>query len=407
MLLEQIIQDAKKSLLYMERYVNDGSPSGFTQLNQTSYNTAPLSNIEYFYLDMVVCDRDKIETVGELPTFFNNLNKNAIFIHPDMSPSLREKGLTVKKSNLRVCPTSSSRTVKLLDYPGYFKLNYNGLIGRIDRSLTDKHAYASVELTRFLDKAFTKETYSKISFLHETAALIYRYPEKNINIGLVYREEKAKGPNADEIKYIIPFFSLFSQDKLTDEKTDYLFIQLIQKSNMSPFNFTIQLIYCIIDNYFKLLLNEGLQPEWHAQNLLLGLDSNLSFCSIIMRDLESIDIDQTLQHSIGIQKVMKSYPYKHLNSSHYNYQIKHSFMYDFKIGEYIFSPLINCVCDYYNLNPKDFENCIKDYAKKYIKRLPSGFFPKNRVWYSFEKVLIDRTIPERPYLKNENAKYRG
>lgn len=405
MLLNQIVSEPQKALIYLERYVNDGSPSGFTQINQTSYETSPVSDRDFFYLDLL-CVEDLVETIGVLPDFFEKFEHQGIFIHPDMNRIYKKKNYNTKKSSIRVCPMSSSRTVKFLDFPGYVKLNYNGIIGRIDRSLTDKHVYSSLEMTDFLKKALRKGIYHNLSFFPESGAKLYKSEEDGINIGMVYREEKAFGDKVNEIKYILPMFSLFAHDRKKSD--DFLLIQLIRESGKNPEEYFLNdLIFNIIDNYFKLLLNEGIQPEWHAQNLLLGIDSHHSIVSLIMRDLESIDIDQTLQESIGNCTNFKSYPYKYLNSSQYNYQIKHSFMYDFKIGEYVFTPIIKCVTEYFNLAQDKIEKKIKEYSKQYIEKLPKDFFPENNSWYSFDRVVIDRSISKRPYIKNEKVKYRG
>lgn len=405
MLLNQIVNEPQKALFYLERYVNDGSPSGFTQINQTSYETSPMSDRDFFCLDLL-CAKDLVETIGILPDFFEKFGHEVIFIHPDMNGVYNKKNYNTKKSSIRVCPMSSSRTVKFLDFPGYIKLNYNGIIGRIDRSLTDKHVYSSIEMTDFLKRALRKGIYHNLSFFPESGAKLYKNEKDGINIGMVYREEKAFGDKVNEIKYILPMFSLFAHDKKKSD--DFLLVQLIRESGKNPEEYFLNdLIFNIIDNYFKLLLNEGIQPEWHAQNLLLGINSHHSIVSLIMRDLESIDIDQTLQEFIGNCTNFKSYPYKYLNSSQYNYQIKHSFMYDFKIGEYVFNPIIKCVTEYFKLKQDVIEKKIKEYSKQYIEKLPKDFFPENNNWYSFDRVEIDRSISRRPYIKNEKAKYRG
>lgn len=405
MLLNQIVNEPQKALIYLERFVNNGSPSGFTKINQTSYETSPLSDREFFYLDLLCID-DLVETIGILPDFFEEFGHEVIFIHPDMSKMYKKKNYNTKKSSIRVCPMSSFRTVKFLDFPGYAKLNYNGIIGRIDRSLTDKHVYSSLEMTDFLKGALRKGIYHNLSFFPESGAKLYKSEKDDINIGMVYREEKAFGDKVNEIKYILPMFSLFAHDR--NRPDDFLLIQLIRESGKNPEEYFLDdLIFNIIDNYFKLLLNEGIQPEWHAQNLLLGIDSHHSIVSLIMRDLESIDIDQTLQESIGNCTNFKSYPYKYLNSSQYNYQIKHSFMYDFKIGEYVFDPIIKCATECFKLNKNIIEKKIKEYSKQYIEKLPKDFFPENNNWYSFDRVVIDRSISRRPYIQNEKAKYRG
>lgn len=404
MKLKQIMAEPMKTLLYMERYVNDGSPSGFTWINQTSCATSPLSEQEFFFLD-ILYGEDGVETIGEFPFFLNKFGKKMIFIHPDMSEQYYKKGIRIEKSTLKVVPTASSRTVKLLDFPGYIKLNYNGIIGRIDRKLTDVHAKASVEITAYLKEALRKPIYSRLAFFPESGAVIYRDEKKAVNMGVVYREDVPYGQNNKGIKCMIPMFSVFSCDRYTSDEC--ILVQLIKKSQREPQEYVLnELIFVIIDNYFKLLLNEGIQPEWHSQNLLLGVGEDYSVVSLIMRDLESIDIDENLQKKVGIKKKFESYPYKYLNSSQYNYQIKHSFMYDFKIGEYVFKPIIECVCRYFGLNKEIFEKIIKEYSRQYIEQLPEDFFPLDHNWYSFEHVLVDRTVEHRPYVKNEGVKYR-
>lgn len=403
MLIKQIIDNPKKSLIYMERYVNDGSPSGFTWINQTSYETSPVNNSEFFFLDSLYTE--ELEVVGELPSFFTLFGKDIILIHPDMSYNLMKSGIDVKQSSLKVCPTSSSRTVKLLDFPGYVKLNYNGIIGRIDRSLTDKHVYASIEMTECLHNVVKNDIFSKLSFFPESGALIYKDEKRDINMGMVYREENPVGKNVNNINFMIPLFSLFSFDKTNEDEV--LIVQLIKKSCIDPEKYILDnLIFIIIDNYFNLLLEEGIQPEWHAQNLLLGIDEKFLINSLIMRDLESIDIDKDMRELIGKKKIFNCYPYKYLSKEQYNYKIKHSFMYDFKIGEYVLNPIIKCVSRYFNLNELKITRKVKEYSQQYIEKLPSDFFPPNGDWYSFKNVVIDRSVPYRPYVKNCLAKFR-
>ncbi len=403
MKVEQLIINPSDSLIYMERYVNDGSPSGFTWKNQSSVYTSPRSDFPYFFLDEVKFDH--VIDIGAYPKTVP-FHKNIIYLHPDMSTKYDKiTGYMPNKSNLMVSATSSSRTVKLLNYPGYIKLNYNGIIGRIDRSLNDTHAYMSVEMTDYLCNKLFSSIYKSLCFFAEPFSRFIR--DGNFNFGMVYRDERPIGLLANKIKIIIPMFSLFSKD-IKQLNDDYLLIQLIEFAKSDPIEYILRnIIFPIIDNYFSLILYEGLQPEWHAQNLLLGLDENLSVVSIIMRDLESIDIDQTIRENLGDKLSFSFFPYKHINSNQYNYSIKHSFMYDHKIGEYLFDPIIRCISKYYNINKTSIEKEIKTYSQKYTCRLPIGFFPDKKSWYSFENVLIDRNAPVRPYKINYGIKYRG
>lgn len=379
MMIEEIIKNPEESLLYMERSVNDGSPSGFTLMNQTSPETTPLGETESFLLDVLDGTDVKLKEFGEIPPFLKDSGECLrVYIHPDMYGIYRRKGLKIRKSSIMCIPTSSARTVKLEHLPGYLKLNYNGIIGRIDRSLTDRHAALSVELTDYLKKALSKGKYPTLSFFPEPGAVIYKDEEREINFGMVYRDDNIYGKNASKVRILIPVFSLFSKDRNRPED-DCLIIQLINYSGCKPDVYILEnVIFPMIENYFKLILNEGIQPEWHAQNLLLGMTEDMSVVSLVMRDLESVDIDQTIQESRGIYRKFSNYPYKYLNVSQYNYQIKHSFMYDFKMGEYVFTPLIYFVCNYYGISIKKVEEKIRDYAVQYLKYLPDDFPPPRR-----------------------------
>ena len=45
-----IFDNRMEMYVYMERYVNEGSPSGFTTVHTTSYETNPFTGKESFYL---------------------------------------------------------------------------------------------------------------------------------------------------------------------------------------------------------------------------------------------------------------------------------------------------------------------------------------------------------------------
>lgn len=96
MLLNQIVNEPQKALLNLERYVNDGSPSGFTHINQTSYETSPTSDRDFFFLDLL-CVEDLVETIGILPKFFEEFGQGIIFIHPDMNGMYKDKNFYTKK----------------------------------------------------------------------------------------------------------------------------------------------------------------------------------------------------------------------------------------------------------------------------------------------------------------------
>lgn len=80
-------------------------------------------------------------------------------------------------------------------------------------------------------------------------------------------------------------------------------------------------------------------------------------------------------------------------------------MYDFKLGESILEPIIEVMFKYYGTSVETFRAQIKEYARSFIERLPEDFFPRNK-WYVFDKVIVDQSKKERPYLEYQIPKFR-
>ena len=85
MLLKEIVQKPLTSLKNMERYVNDGSPSGFSFTHTTSVQYSPSEGVDKFSLP--VFWSDEVKTYGQIPSefklLFSNNGQNAIPFHPD------------------------------------------------------------------------------------------------------------------------------------------------------------------------------------------------------------------------------------------------------------------------------------------------------------------------------------
>jgi siderophore synthetase component len=189
-----------------------------------------------------------------------------------------------------------------------------------------------------------------------------------------------------------------------EDKT--LLEQIINHKSVDPTEYVLQqLFYPMIECYFNLIMNSGIQPEWHAQNLLIGFTKDFVPVKLIMRDLESMDKDLTFMERINLNVQFKSYPFKCIWKDNWNYQIKHSFMYDYKFGEYILQPLLDFLENTYGVNTLELLPEIKQFSKKFIDTFPEDFFPQNK-WYVFEKVLIDQTTDKRPYIELTNPKFR-
>ena len=96
--------------------------------------------------------------------------------------------------------------------------------------------------------------------------------------------------------------------------------------------------------------------------------------------------------------------YKCVSENTADYSKRHSFMFDFKLGEYLLSPVIEEACICGCSRPKLIHS-IKLLVNDYVKMLPKDFFPYN-LWYSYPSTIIDRTTASRPYIENYFPKYR-
>jgi len=415
MLLSELILHPYRARYYLERYVNDGSPSGFSTINTTKPTTSPFELTPWFHPLICFAPSEYFREYGQIPElrFPESTDANNwIFVHPDMAESdfFSNKDFIVKQlRDLRVTPTASGRTIQFLDKynEDYVKLNYVGVLGRVRRELPFFKAISGPEVSSVISAAIENHLLDKkLSILPEIGARVLINGKGNKNEwGMVWRENKPLGLDRDKYQFLFPSFSLFSVDRLNNHHYPLL-KQIIDFYKYDPEEYVLETILLpLVKCYFNLIEKLGLQAELNSQNLLLGFNDNFSECSFIIRDLESVDKDITLMKTLGLKFESECYPYKCLESNQYNYAIKHSFMYDFKLGESILEPIINVVFNYYDIEKEKLQSKIKEYAASFIKQLPEDFFPKNK-WYVFDKVLVDQSKIERPYIEYQTPKFR-
>lgn len=412
MLLENLNID---KLTYLERYVNSVSPSGFTSLYTTSEETKPFGLSPFFHPVICIAPEECFKNYGKMPAFkeFEEVKeKNWLLVHPDMKDAkvFKSKVVSLKTSKrIKLVPTASGRTVELIDSStkGYFKLHYAHVIGRITRELDNKIGVAGPEISKHLVSLIDQcKLDSRLTLMRETGARIFQghVNKKPVEWGMVWREKDAYKIDYKEVKYVIPVFSLFGKDILA-KRDKPLLQQIIKHIGANPTDYVLkQLIFPMIECYFNLIKNSGIQPEWHAQNLLVGFTKDFNPVKFIMRDLESMDKDLTFMEQHNIKAKFESYPFKCIFKEQWNYQRKHSFMYDYKFGEYIIQPLLNFLKKSYKIETLPLHQQIKLHSKKFIADFPKDFFPE--YWVVFRKILIDQTTDKRPYIHKKNPKFR-
>lgn len=398
MKVKDFLADPLVALQYAERYVNEGSPSGFTALNRTSKLTDPLDRNPYFNL-CILKDIPEAFEIAEKSSSTPNLHisSNYFFIHPDMAqhPDLREYDVE-KFDKIKVVPTSSSRTVQIASEPpfDYIKLYYDGIVGRNNRKLYRKKAVAGPEISKIISDAINRGAlHQSLSILNESYAKLHRNRllENEDHWGMVWREHTPLGTKSSDIAFIMPFFSLWSSDT-KNPGDDIILKQLIKMWNTEGKAHIMEnILFSIIDIYFEMVTKLGLLFEFNAQNVLIGFDVNFNPISIILRDMMDAEKDITIRAGLGLNTSFESFPYHIISEEQgHFYQERHSFSFDFKLSEYVIKPIIETAQQLGLLDRIQTIADIKHYAYKWIRQLPEDYFPVNGKWYSYEKVLIDK-----------------
>lgn len=390
---KNIYENITESYLRMERYVNNGSPSGWTKLRSTSEKTNPFTGNEMFsILEFKDEDLDCIN-VGERNSLFE---RGINYAHPDSlnSEILRKSKRTINNSFLRVSPTSSGRTMLIRnnEFDGFIKLTYDvGRIGRVDRQLGYGHCMSSIEVSESIKKAIDanlfKNTYG---VLLEKSAKVTTMPlnDSIYEWGTILRERRSY-PYNNEKRQLVPGFSLFGKDYYSAEtlNDELLINQFIELSNKKPEEYLLNVMRMTIDAWFDTLLNCAFILELHGQNCYYEIDEHFDVKRIIIKDLDSVDKDITLARKLGLNDKWKSFPfecfYEDIPENHpWYYKIRPSYMYDFKLGTYLLQPIMDAVCKRYEIEKDSIRNNLKEYVSDlYMSRIPIGYFPEDGSWY--------------------------
>lgn len=400
---------SKDQYLHMERYVNDGSPSGFTDVHKTSNRTNPFTGEDKFrLLEFDVSDVDNTY-IGDK----NELLERAVnYAHPDSIASevLIKSSRTIVDSELIVSPTSGGRTMLLRshDCSGYLKLTYDvSRIGRVDRQLTLNHCLSSIEVSNVLKRCIDDNIFpSFLAIQLEPAAKVSKleYEDFIYEWGVIYREEKPY-PYREEKLQLIPGFSLFSKDKKA-LKDDILINQMIELSGADPEKYLINLLYMIVDCYWSIVVNCAFHIECHGQNCYFEVDENYNILRMVIKDMDSVDKDIPLAKTLCIKSDWESHPYMCFDESIYYYPIRSSYMYDFKLGEYLLTPIINVVSKKYDLDSNIIEKRIREHVnQRYLCKLPRDYFTEDGCWYNCSNTER-KPGARREYFAHENPKYR-
>ena len=392
-----------ETYVYLEQLVNDGSPSGFTSVHQVSEEFRP-QLCRVFDLPVYGVDRSDIDLFLANPSeslrkIVEDIESQVKFcLHPDLKNQIEA---AEPDRYQQVSPTASSRTVitRGSNEPYFIKLHYEGLLGRVDRKLTPKRVLGAAQISSELDYlierglvsdafAFLPESYGATTMIHGR------------EIGITYREYKPRPVFEDRL--MIPAFSLFSEDKGSPDDLSLL-RQILSRFDDKDSKF-YDLIKLLIESFRTITLDGGLWPENHAQNILLEMDSYANFTRVVHRDLYEFYLDVQRRHEKGLS-TDGFRKFLDRNSDRYLYFGQKSYLFDFKFGDYVLSPLVDDFCKAFGRKPSDVRGDIKDIFVSSSPEWRVQFDPYDSYFY-FPKV--ERTyVNNRPnLLKAKNPKFR-
>jgi hypothetical protein len=404
------VREPLPALIHLERWCNDGSPSGLSfGANQVSPSYRPREGRTSFEASafLVPWEAAEFHSAGPSPELTATVTSAAgavLTLHPD-NPVIPPGRPTAPR---RVVPTSSGRTVIVLDPAPvhYAKLHYPGLLGRVPRELNAPRVAASIRMSAALDDA------AECGMLTDSCA----YLAESIGVlasvdgaehGVIYREFTPRhqgGPDpCAPAMPLIPFFALFSADSRAPDDPPLL-ITLLRLSGLSAAAALRSLLELVLESYGALAFAAGLVPEDHAQNLLLQLSPDLVPLRVVRRDLLDWYADLEIRRDRGLpadfSRVLDTAadPERAFGGR--------SYAFDFRLGEYVLKPLVDCAVRYCGVDGGETERWIGERVHAIAARhgvdlheyfhpydQTSRFGPGLEIWRAGRPLLIDGPRP--------------
>ena len=387
--------------LTLERYWNDGSPSGHSLGMPIRW--APASPAPSFRIPIILAPADLVTVVEDLSEASilveraSNAFHQVFALHPRMRNVLAKQHLLPgdrgSDSQLRVVPTSSGRTVAVLDTSGfrikhYLKLAYPDTLGRFGRDLSLFKWMGSFERNRMFLDAIGEG--NAVRLFPEGSGSYLELMGVSHGVGFLLRS-MPMGHNPDE-HLMVPAFSLWAAPASGDQT---ILDALVRKLGWTSADARHFLIDNVVDTYLYLAVDHGLMPELNAQNLLFVIGKDGS-CIPCLRDMQDVFVDDVIRARRGLS--VGGVAYKRLNVVSPDIRERRSFSFDFKLGEYILDPLTNIV----GRNDRARREIRQGVREKVRQKLVShpDYWPSDNTWFRYANKLglsrFDYDRHERP-----------
>lgn len=390
-----------KLYLYLERYINDGSPSGFDLGLPYRYN--PFNKKRFIKISIVNDEWTKHLQVGKISGFFDtSKDKIPFLIHPMLVEELQEFKELVSKSNERIEaePTASGRTLLWQDKQKdkhFIKLHFPLKLGRFNRELNLFRWLSTLERSRELFSLLPSFP-SSLGFLYDSGGTFYQSKNTILNFGTIFRETTPR-PFINQRTLLVPSFSLFALER-NDGRKQSVLADLHQEIELNEEHFLRLFVHPLIDAFIFLSSKLGMIPEFNAQNILYEYNIDKNTTRVIIRDVGDCFIDLIIREREKLHTNFCSY--KTLDPKiHTDIYQRRSFSFDFKLSHYILLPLIQEYCRITNVELTSIQATVRNYFTSNFTDYKEYFNSKK--WYSYPNEDV---VGRNSYIENETPLFR-
>ncbi len=364
--------------LGLENTLNDGTPSGFLASLPDPYNAG--TRHSGFQLPLSALEADCVVCVGSIPSPLASPDHILFPFHPLLAHAGANSQTSARRERGRevlAIPTASLRTVYVPSLGVLLKLHLPSRIGRYSRDLAMFKWLSAIENSRELEM-HQHSFANRFEILPESRGFFL--PQSGYGPhGVIIRQIPRELHAADQNFALIPAFSLFASrgDAIA------LVSVIANRNALDETTFFNKFIAPLIEAFFACSLELGLIPEMNAQNVLYGFNGNGEI-KIYLRDAGDFFKDLTQRKRHKLHTSFCSYKTIERGVSKDFFE-RRSFAFDFKLGEYIISPLIERVSMETNLDSSIIVSTIKDYVRARVDT--ENYFGSNNMWYRYENIL--------------------
>src|SRR3989344_3569708 len=304
-------QDPEEAFLFLERKVNSKFPLSPEHAKVSEYFRADLG-APSFGLPFVFLEQNKTELYEASPSL--NIKKQIVsgekiklYVHPEMINSYLTRGmykLTEFEGNIKVSPTSSTRTVftRNKDENFMMKIDLEKRLGNRVRKMKRRQVEHSNRITKELIESDLPEYFA---YMPESMGILYVQGENEI--GMIVREFERR-PFVSEKRYLLPVFSLFSLDKEDKERAPLL-AQIVERTTEEGNEYDFfheRILKPFISSWAYFVVKRGLSPDIHSQNCLLEIDYGGMPKRIVYRDFQEFFINPEIRKAKGLSLDFKN-----------------------------------------------------------------------------------------------------